>query len=133
MSNLEITFSTDNAGVDDEFIVDEMNKTDGITAYTSYKGVSVMTDDHSAAFVEKLFDKAVRVVMGVCENGTANVGSVYVDFYVRAKMIDVKNAVDFLNENDCHADYEYGLLRVGSEKLTQQDIVSLVGEKFDIM
>ena len=133
MSNIEITFSTDNAGLDDEFIADEMNKTDGITAYTSYNGVSVMTDTHSAAFVEELFIKAVRVVMGICENGTAKVSRVYVDFDVHAKMSDVKNAVVFLNENGCRADYEYGVLRVRSEKLTQQDIVSLVGEKLEIV
>lgn len=133
MSNLEITFSTDNAGVDDEFIADEMNKTDGITAYTSYSGVSVMTDTHSAASVEKLFNEAVRVVMGVCENGTAKVSGVCVDFDVHAMMSDVKNAVDFLDENNCNADYECGVLRVRSEKLTQQDIVSLVGEKLDII
>lgn len=133
MSNLEITFSIDNAGVDDEFIADEMNKTDGITAYTSYNGVSVMTDTHSAAFVEELFNKAVRVVMRICENGTAKVSRVYVDFDVHAKMCDVKNTVSFLNENDCHADYEYGVLRVRSEKLTQQDIVSFVGEKLEVI
>ena len=133
MSNLEITFSTDNAGVDDEFIADEMNKTDGITAYTSYNGVSVITDTHSAAFVEELFNNAVRVVMGICENGTARVSRVYVDFDVHAKMSDVKNTVSFLNENDCRADYEYGVLRVRSDKLTQQDIVSLVGEKLEIV
>ena len=133
MSNIEITFSTDNAGVDGEFIADEMNKTDGITAYTSYNGVCVMTDTHSAAFVEKLFNEAVHVVMGICENGTAKVSRVYVDFDVHAKMSDVKNAVDFLNENYCRADYEYGVLRVRSEKLTQQDIVGLVGEKLDII
>lgn len=133
MSNLEITFSTDNAGIDDEFIADEMNKVDGITAYTSYNGVSVMTDTHSAAFVEKLFNEAVCVVMGICENGTAKVSRVYVDFDVHAKLSDVKNAVSSLNENGCRADYEYGVLRVRSEKLTQQDIVSLVGEKLDII
>lgn len=133
MSNLEITFSTDNAGVDDEFIADEMNKTDGITAYTSYNGVSVMTDTRSAAFVEGLFNEAVRVVMGICENGTAKISRVYVDFDVRANISDVNKAVSFLNENDCRADYEYGVLRVRSEKLTQQDIVSLVGEKLDII
>lgn len=133
MSNLEITFSTDNAGVDDEFIADEMNKVDGITAYISYNGVSVMTDTHSAAFVEELFNKALRVVMGICENGMAKVSRVYVDFDVHAKMSDVKNTVSFLNENGCRADYEYGVLRVRSEKLTQQDIVSLVGEKLEII
>lgn len=133
MSNIEITFSTDNAGVDDEFIADEMNKVDGITAYTSYNGVIVMTDTHSAAFVENLFNEAVRVVMGICENGTAKVSSVYVDFDVRASVSDVKSAVSFLNENDCCADYEYGVLRVRSERLSQQDIVSLVGEKLDII
>ena len=133
MSNIEITFSTDNAGVDDEFIADEMNKMDGITAYASYNGVSVMTDTHSAAFVEELFNKAVRVAMRICENGTAKVSRVYVYFDVHAKMSDVKNAVSFLNENDCHADYEYGVLRVRSERLTQQDIVSLVGEKLEII
>lgn len=133
MSNLEITFSTDTAGVDDEFIADEMNKVDGITAYASYNGVSVMTDTHSAYFVEELFNKAVRVVMGICENGTAKVNRVYVDFDVHAKMSDVKSAVSFLIENDCRADYEYGVLRVHSDKLTQQDIVSLVGEKLEII
>lgn len=133
MSNVEITFYTDNAGVDDEFIADEMNKVDGITAYTSYNGVSVMTDTHSAAFVEELFNKAVRVVMGICENGTAKVSRVYVDFDVHAKMCDVKSAVSLLNENGCRADYEYGVLRVRSDKLTQQDIVSLVGEKLEIV
>lgn len=133
MSNIEITFSTDNAGVDDEFIADEMNKVDGITAYTFYNGVSVMTDTHSAAFVEELFNEAVRVVMGICENGTAKVSRVYVDFDVHAKMSDVKNAVSFLNENGCRADYEYGVLQVCSDKLTQQDIVSLVGEKLEII
>ena len=133
MSNLEITFSTDTAGVDDEFIADEMNKVDGITAYASYNGVSVMTDTHSAYFVEELFNKAVRVVVGICENGTAKVNRVYVDFDVHAKMSDVKSAVSFLIENDCRADYEYGVLRVHSDKLTQQDIVSLVGEKLEII
>lgn len=133
MSNIEITFSTDNAGVDGEFIADEMNKVDGITAYTSYNGVSVMTDTHSAAFIEELFNEAISVVMSSCEDGTAKVSRVYVDFDVHAKMSDVKDAVSSLNENDCHAYYEYGVLRVRSEKLTQQDIVSLVGEKLEIV
>lgn len=133
MSNLEVKFSTSTFDVDNDLVADEMNKVDGITAYASYGGVSVDTDDHSAAFVEDLFNKAVRAVMGICEGGTARVMRVYVDFDVRANISDVNKAVSFLNENDCRADYEYGVLRVRSEKLTQQDIVSLVGEKLDII
>ena len=133
MSNLEIKFSASTFDVDNDLIADEMNKVDGITAYASYGGVSVDTDDHSAAYVEDLFNKAVRTVMGICEGGTAKVSRIYVDFNVCASVSDVKQAVSFLNENNCRADYEYGVLRVRSEKLTQQDIVSLVGEKLDVI
>ena len=133
MSNLEITFSTSTFDVDNDLIADEMNKIDGVTAYVSYKGVSVDTDEHSASFVEDLFNTAVRTVIGTCDGGTAQVSRIYVDFKVRASVSDVKQAVSFLNENNCRADYEHGVLRVRSEKLTQQDIVSLVGEKFDII
>lgn len=133
MSNLEIKFSTSTFDVDNDLVADEMNKVDGITAYASYIGVSADTDEHSASFVEDLFNKAVRTVMGLCEGGTAQVSRIYVDFNVRASISDVNKAVSFLNENDCHADYEYGVLRVRSEKLTQQDIVSLVGEKLEIV
>lgn len=133
MSNLEVKFSTSAFDVDNDLISDEMNKVDGITAYASYGGVSVDTDDHSASFVEDLFNKAVRAVMGICEGGTARVMRVYVDFDVRASISDVNKAVSFLNENSCRADYEYGVLRVRSEKLSQQDIVSLVGENLDVI
>lgn len=133
MSNLEVKFSTSTFDVDNDLVADEMNKVDGITAYASYGGVSVDTDDHSAAFVEDLFNNAVSTVMGICDGGTARMKRIYVDFDVRASVSDVKKVVAFLDENDCRADYEYGLLRVRSEKLTQQDIVSLVGEKLDII
>ncbi len=133
MSNLEVKFSTSTFDVDNDLVADEMNKVDGITAYASYGGVSVDTDDHSAAFVEDLFNNAVSTVMGICDGGTARMTRIYVDFDVRASVSDVKKVVAFLDENDCRADYEYGLLRVRSEKLTQQDIVSLVGEKLDII
>lgn len=133
MSNLEVKFSTSTFDVDKDLVADEMNKVDGITAYASYGGVSVDTDDHSAAFVEDLFNNAVSTVMGICDGGTARMMRIYVDFDVRASVSDVKKAVAFLDENDCRADYEYGVLRVRSEKLTQQDIVSLVGEKLDII
>lgn len=133
MSNLEVKFSTSTFDVDNDLVADEMNKVDGITAYASYGGVSVDTDDHSAAFVEDLFNNAVGTVMGICDGGAARMTRIYVDFDVRASVSDVKKVVAFLDENDCRADYEYGLLRVRSEKLTQQDIVSLVGEKLDII
>lgn len=133
MSNIEVKFSTSTFDVDNDLVADEMNKVDGITAYASYGGVSVDTDDHSAAFVEDLFNNAVSTVMGICDGGTARMTRIYVDFDVRASVSDVKKIVAFLDENDCRADYEYGLLRVRSEKLTQQDIVSLVGEKLDII
>lgn len=133
MSNLEVKFSTSTFDVDNDLVADEMNKVDGITAYASYGGVSVDTDDHSAAFVEDLFNNAVSTVMGICDGGTARLVRIYVDFDVRASASDVKKVVSFLDENDCRADYEYGVLRVRSEKLTQQDIVSLVGEKLDII
>lgn len=133
MSNLEVKFSTSTFDVDCDLVADEMNKVDGITAYASYGGVSVDTDEHSASFVEDLFNKAVCAVMGICEGGTARVMRVYVDFDVRANISDVNKTVSFLNENDCCAVYEYGVLLVRSEKLAQQDIVSLVGEKLDII
>lgn len=133
MSNLEVKFSTSTFDVDNDLVADEMNKVDGITAYASYGGVSVDTDDHSAAFVEDLFNNAVSNVMGICDGGTARMTRICVDFDVRASVSDVKKVAAFLDENDCRADYEYGLLRVRSEKLAQQDIVSLVGEKLDII
>lgn len=133
MSNLEVKFSTSTFDVDNDLVADEMNKVDGITAYASYGGVSVDTDDHSAAFIEGLFNNAVSTVMGICDGGTARLARIYVDFDVRASVSDVKKVVSFLDENDCRADYEYGVLRVRSEKLNQQDIVSLVGEKLDII
>lgn len=133
MSNLEIKFSTSTFDVDNDLVADEMNKVDGITAYASYGGVSVDTDDHSAAFIEDLFNNAVSTVMGICDGGMARMTRIYVDFDVRASVSDVKKVVAFLDENDCRADYEYGVLRVRSEKLTQQDIVSLVGEKLDVI
>lgn len=133
MSNIEVKFSTSTFDVDNDLVADEMNKVDGITAYASYGGVSVDTDDHSAAFVEGLFNNAVSTVMGICDGGKARMTRIYVDFDVRASVSDVKKVVAFLDENDCRADYEYGVLRVRSEKLSQQDIVSLVGEKLDII
>lgn len=133
MSNLEIKFSTENFDVDNDLVANEINKVDGITAYASYGGVSVDTDDHSAAFVEELFNMAVHTVMGICDGGTAQLTRIYVDFNVRASVSDIKKVVSFLEENDCRADYEYGVLRVRSDNLTQQDIVSLVGEKLEIV
>lgn len=76
--------------------------------------------------------KLFRIPAGY-PNEVNSIGIVNCPEEINLNLTEIDKAVSFLNENDCRAVYEYGVLLVRSEKLAQQDIVSLVGEKLDII